>query len=701
MAERTRSARAARWIALSLIASATLATAGFVVADPQKKGASPAQKPAAPPAKSTGKSPAAKPAEERPTISGSEAIVARVNKDEITYKELAEECIARRGVEVLETMIHKMLVLQACREHGIKITPKEIDDEIGRTAARLKMTREQYLRVLESERGIPERRYIEDLIVPGLALRKLAKPLVRVSETDIQTSFEAHYGEKVKCRWLVCDDGVTAAGVWKELHESDRDQDGTIDLKEFERHVTRSSTDEGSRSLGGQIQPIPRHTGPVFAEIEKAAFALKTDGEISPVVRYGDKWVILYRESYLQPLNVKLEDVRGQLESEIYDAKMSDQMRQVFEELEKKSTIEKFVAGSEQEPASNAAAKNSKTSNAAELKKSNAASKAMPFDGSGEPIAARVNGEVITYKALAAEVISRRGTEVLETMIFKRLVKQTCQKQNITVTAQEIDAEIERLAKGLSKSRKAYADFVKEQTGLELSVFAQDRIWATLALRKFAAPTVTITEDDVRRGFEALYGEKVKCRWITFSDLKLATDVWNKLHDSADADGKIQLAEFERQVTRYSTDVATRALGGQLQPITRHTSPTFQALEQAAFALKEDGEISKVVQVLDTYVILYREALIPGTDTKLESVRDELVAQIREAKVGEETSRIAREMQRNATIENLLTGEMSSPTKDTAAAKPGTTVPGATKREPVKVGTAKDATNKPQQPVRK
>ena len=153
----------------------------------------------------------------------SEPIVARVNNQVITAKSLADECVARKGPEILETMISKMLVQQACQEKGITITAKEIDEDIGRTAERLKMTREQFMKVLKDERDIPPERYMQDIVWPGLALKKLATPYVKINPEDVERGFEAYYGEKVKCRWIMFNDLQNAKKIWNELHNSSKD----------------------------------------------------------------------------------------------------------------------------------------------------------------------------------------------------------------------------------------------------------------------------------------------------------------------------------------------------------------------------------------------------------------------------------------------------------------------------------------------
>jgi foldase protein PrsA len=281
------------------------------------------------------------------------AIVAKVNGEDITYKALAEEVIARKGEEVLDTMISRLLVEQACRTQGIKITAQEINEEIKRTAERLQMTPEKYFAWLKEERSIGADQYQRDIVWPGLALKKLARRGVSVSQEEINNGFEAYYGEKVRCRWIMFNDQRIGTRVWNELKEAKGTIEGRVDVHEFESQVTRWSVDPGSRALGGQLQPISRHTSPAFQKIEDAAFALKEDGAISSLIQFGEAWVILYREARLPASNVKLEDVRGKIEADIYEAKMRDQIQQVFLDIKNRARIENLLTGTVSTPQDN------------------------------------------------------------------------------------------------------------------------------------------------------------------------------------------------------------------------------------------------------------------------------------------------------------------------------------------------------------
>jgi parvulin-like peptidyl-prolyl isomerase len=334
MSEWIRASRGAKWVGLVGVCGVAFAMGRMVSASPLQQNKSAASKPAADKKKS-----------DPASTSSDTPVVAVVNGEEITFKALAEEAIARKGSEILETMISRLLVEQACRQQGIKISAQEINEEIARTSARLNMTPEQYFKLLKDQKNITAAQYERDIVIPGLALKKMARQGVKVTNDDIEKGFEAYYGEKMRCRWIMLNDQPTAMKVWNELKAADKKNEGKIDVAEFERQVTRWSVDPGSRSLGGQLQPIARHTSPAFKSIEDAAFAMKSNGEISKVVQFGEAYVILYREDSLPPAQVKLEDVRDKIEADIYEAKMRDQIEQIFLSIQRKANIKNLLTG--------------------------------------------------------------------------------------------------------------------------------------------------------------------------------------------------------------------------------------------------------------------------------------------------------------------------------------------------------------------
>src|SRR5690606_19079789 len=61
-------------------------------------------------------------------------VMAVVNGEQISRQELAQECLRRYGEEVLESVVNRYVITQACQEAGITITDQDVTNEISRIA---------------------------------------------------------------------------------------------------------------------------------------------------------------------------------------------------------------------------------------------------------------------------------------------------------------------------------------------------------------------------------------------------------------------------------------------------------------------------------------------------------------------------------------------------------------------------------------
>ena len=69
----------------------------------------------------------------------------------------------------------------------------------------------------------------------------------------------------------------------------------------------------------------------------------------------------------------------------------------------------------------------------------------------GEGVVALVNGSPIYLRQLDEECIVRHGTDVLQGLIGRRMLELACKQNHVTVSEEEIDAEIARAAAQMTK----------------------------------------------------------------------------------------------------------------------------------------------------------------------------------------------------------------------------------------------------------
>ncbi|MEX0612869.1 MAG: peptidylprolyl isomerase, partial [Pirellulales bacterium] len=185
-------------------------------------------------------------------------------------------------------------------------------------------------------------------------------------------------------------------------------------------------------------------------------------------------------------------------------------------------------------------------------------------------------------------------------------------------------------------------DVIERQRGVSEAQYKNDMLWPMIAIRKVAAEQLTVTDQQIQAAYESQFGEAVKCRLIVVSDRQLAEQLHNQLADKPE--------DFARLAMQHSVDINSASIGGMIQPIRRNVGD--KAIEQAVFGLQPD-QISPIIPVSEQFAILKCEGRLPARNVPLESVRDELVEQIKESKLRDVASTLFQELQSTATVQNV------------------------------------------------
>ncbi len=127
-------------------------------------------------------------------------------------------------------------------------------------------------------------------------------------------------------------------------------------------------------------------------------------------------------------------------------------------------------------------------------------------------------------------------------------------------------------------------------------------------LEKLTRPQVKIEEDEVRKAFDAMYGEKVQCRMIIWpkGQERIATQVYDKIRSSE--------AEFASAARQQATSLLAQS-GGRFDPIG-HGGGDDPLIEKIAFGLKKD-ELSELFEIPNVGVaVMKRDNTLPPDTTK-------------------------------------------------------------------------------------
>jgi parvulin-like peptidyl-prolyl isomerase len=551
-------------------------------------------------------------------------VMAVVNGEQITRTELGRECIRRYGKEVLESLVNRHLILAACAEKKITITNADVDAEIERVASRFGLPRDRWMQLLEEERGFSEAQYKNEVIWPMLALRQLAASDIEVTADEIKKAFESEFGRKVRARLIA---------VSKKDQADKLRAQAAANPNSFGELSKNHSEDPGVAAAYGVIPPIRMHLGD--ANLERIAFGLKP-GEISPVVQVANMYYIIKCEEQLEGQIVssqQLAQQQARLRDKIKETKLRVAATQFFDEVKKSAKIE-IVLGDEKKQ------------------------QAQPG------VAATVAGKPVTLVQLADECIARYGAEVLDGEINRKILQQELNKKQLAVGGEDIEAEVVRAAESYGYTtpdgqpdKKAWLEAVVEQDGATVDLYVRDAVWPSVALKKLVGSAVQVTEEDLQKGFESNYGERVEAQAIVLSDHRQAQKVWDLARNNNTE------AFFAELAGQYSVEPSSRSNGGKVPPIPRHGGS--KQVEDEAFKLQA-GELSGIVAIENQFIILRCLGRTKPVQVNFDDVRPGLTKDIHEKKLRVQMTRKFDELREGAQVDNFLVGISQSGKRPTS-----------------------------------
>jgi len=267
-----------------------------------------------------------------------------------------------------------------------------------------------------------------------------------------------------------------------------------------------------------------------------------------------------------------------------------------------------------------------------------------PFaKGSGNEAVANVNGVSITKDRLYDAMVEAGGTQMLDGIIREELIDQEMSKKSLTVTDEEVTAEVAALkASYPSEDQFNMALMQANLTEEDLSKQMREQV----KLKKLLGDKVKVTDEEVKEIYDQYKEsfatpEQVRASHILVETKEEADKIYKELQEGADF----------AAIAKEKNQDATKDTGGDLNFFGRgEMDPAF---EEAAFKLKK-GEISQPVKSSFGYHIIKltdrKEATNPTYEEKKEEIRGQLVNQ----KVSQESPAYIQELKDKAKITNTL-----------------------------------------------
>ncbi len=464
-------------------------------------------------------------------------------------------------------------------------------------------------------------------------MRQLAADKLKITDEQLAQEFESEYGPKVQVRMIAVTDRKKAEQLLAQAKAAP-DQFGNL--------AKQHSEDPDSAAARGLIPPIRKHVGE--PEVEKVAFAMQP-GEISPIIEVAHQYLILMCEKQLPAAHISPQYrqlANERLKERVVDRQLRTASTELFQQLQQKSQVVNVYNDPQRQAA--------------------------------QPgVAATINGQEISVRQLAEECIARHGVDVLDSEINLKLLQQALKQQQKSVSQEEVNEEIGRAAEAygcLTAEKKPDVDRwlkdVTEQEGLTVETYIRDAVWPSVALKKLVADEVQVSPDDLQKGFEANYGERVEVLAIVVGNQRVAQEVWDM------ARSNLNPTFFGELAAQYSIEPVSRANLGEVPPIRRYSGQP--KIEEEAFTLTKEDPLSAVIAVADKYVVMFYTGRTQPVVQTMDAVRDELEKDLREKKLRLAMAQQFDRLKESAQIDNFLagtvqTGQQSAPAK--AAAEVG------------------------------
>lgn len=564
-------------------------------------------------------------------------IVAEVNGEKITLAQLQEESLKQHGEDVLSRILNRALVLAECKRKGVAITRSDVDAEIERLAKSFRLTKTQYLEVVQKDSSMSYQEYAEEVVWPRLALEALVADQIKPTEEELEAAYLKSYGPSVALQMIVCETKEKADALRSRIVDGGEDF-GTVAKDE--------SLDVATASNKGRMQPI-FHGTLADKNMEDVLFALDVD-QVSPVIGpYGpqNQFVLFRCENKYDPVvpQEQIDAVKDRIRVQASAAKLKAAANDLFAKLGKEAKVQNIIADPN-------------------------------LRAQYPDVAALIDGQPIYLEAVVDMCLKLYAEKDLNSMISLALIRQECKKVGINVTDQDVATDVWIRAAETTFPLQDGSPNIKEYLRGELERYHTTEenykrtiVWPSVALRKLSEGMVKVTDEDVQKSFEANYGESVQCLGIVLGDERRARDVWQKARTMPAKENRTLEDVFGELASSYSIEPDGKQMRGRIPPIVHNGG--YPELEEEAFSLKP-GEMSQVIQVdASTYVILYCQERIPAREVTLDDVREQIVSQIRKMREVTAAGEFYAAAVKRSTIVDNLTRQSLVPSSTAEARK--------------------------------
>ncbi len=309
------------------------------------------------------------------TPSLNDLVLASVNGEEITRRQLVTRLVEYRGEEALDKMISRVLLQQEARKMGVTVTDADVEDRLK--DLKRKFRSEADFRTFLERNGLNEKRIVDEmrntLLIQRVALK--ASPITDVDLQEYDASLLIAPDKATAEKWV----GELAAGA------------------DFKKLAAERNEDKALRGTAGHLAPFLKSEMLDVANAIEAQRLLPGTYTKTPVSLNG-KWAIIRLETRIQ-VSQAAASQRDRLAAAVTEWKVDQWLTQTREK----------------------AARN------------------IQRRGLDAPVVATVNGEPITRGQLVSRLLQYQGDETLQLMTNRAMLLQAARTQKVEVTPAEAE----------------------------------------------------------------------------------------------------------------------------------------------------------------------------------------------------------------------------------------------------------------------
>jgi hypothetical protein len=284
-------------------------------------------------------------------------------------------------------------------------------------------------------------------------------------------------------------------------------------------------------------------------------------------------------------------------------------------------------------------------------------------------VVAYIYGNIpVTREDLGEYLIARHGFSKLDNLVNLKIIEHACKEKKITVTNEEVEAAMDADLLQLHVDRSTFVKQFLKKYNKTLFEWKEDVIRPRLMLSKLGGIDIKVTDEEMHKAFDAMYGEKVQCRIIIWANTPGVSGQAAALR-AYDSIRKSE-AEFDRAARNQSIP-GLAAVAGKITPIGHGVAePGKDDIERIAFKLQKD-EVSELFELKDQgTAVLKCDGRIPPDKTKsFEKEKEFLHKQVYEEKLSKAIPQVFAKLKEQAKPLTLLKYGTTNPNVERAIAE--------------------------------